>query len=71
MSYVFDSKSHHEVFNDNPKGPAVLMWYFGGFSEHFYQFLSGQKWLNCAPNVCNKWPGRVWERPPYTSLIML
>ena len=82
MSKVFDTKSQHGFFYGVPQGLGVLMWYFGGIIDHFYQFSSGKKWLNLAPNLCNKWyqprkllqqlmrHNRAWGRPSYTSIIM-
>ena len=40
---VFDTKSQHGFFYGVPQGLGVLMWYFGGIIDHFYQFSSGKK----------------------------
>ena len=42
MSKVFYTKSQHDFFYGVPKGLGVLMWYFGGIIDNFYQFSSGK-----------------------------
>ena len=43
MSKVFDTKSQHGFLYGIPQSLGVLMWYFGGIIDHFYQFSSGKK----------------------------